>query len=126
MLLLEHLANVLERLAADALDLAQTLVSERIKGRECYRPLAPIVTDKEFDRLGRPVYIRALARPFRFSNSRSITEGGMRMSHVYQPLVKFALKGHALSNLKRCDDTSLDLLAGLSSSLAHPTILRAR
>ena len=51
MLLLEHLANVLERLAADALDLAQTLVSERIKGRECYRPLAPIVTDKEFDRL---------------------------------------------------------------------------
>jgi carbamoyltransferase len=29
----------------------KTLVSERIKGRESYRPLAPIVTDKEFDRL---------------------------------------------------------------------------
>jgi hypothetical protein len=34
------------------------------------------------------------------------------------PLAKFALKSHALGNLKRRDDASLDLLAGLSGGFA--------
>ena len=38
------------------------------------------------------------------------------------PLAKFALEAHALGDLKRRDDTPLDLLAGLPGCFAGPPV----
>jgi hypothetical protein len=40
-------------------------------------------------------------------------------------LLKFALKAHAFGDLRRRDDTRLDLLAGLPGSFERPTVLHS-
>jgi hypothetical protein len=58
---------------------------------------------------------------------RTMVPGGLQFSitntqQVF-PLAEIALEAHALGDLKRRDDSSLDLLAGLSGSLAYSPIL---
>ena len=54
----------------------------------------------------------------RNSGSREEVNGSIANAQQVLPLAKVTVEPHALGNLKRRDETSLDLLAALSSAFA--------